>query len=213
MNDSLPYFYEIDSLIRILKCKGIANIRVLKALEKTPRHRFIAEHLIQHAYKDIALPIDNNQTISQPYTVAYQTELLQVESKNKVLEIGTGSGYQTAILCELGTEVFSIERYEYLHKQAQSKLRELGYQPKLFYGDGYKGLPDYAPFDRILITAATPTFPQKLLEQLAIGGRMVAPIGLNNYQVMTVIVKENEEKYTESQHGIFRFVPMVKGLE
>lgn len=213
MNDSLPYVYEIDSLIRILKCKGIANIRVLNALEKTPRHRFIAEHLIQYAYKDIALPIDSDQTISQPYTVAYQTELLQVEPKNKVLEIGTGSGYQTAILCEMEAEVYSIERYKHLHKLAQSKLKELGYQPYLFYGDGYKGLSDYAPFDRILITAATSTFPQKLLEQLAIGGRMVAPIGFNNYQVMTVVVREDKDKYIESQHGIFRFVPMVKGIE
>ena len=212
MNDSLSYIYEIDHLIRTLKSKGITNSRVLNAFRKVPRHRFIGEHLTLHAYKDIALPIENDQTISQPYTVAYQTELLQVTPKDKVLEIGTGSGYQTAILCEMEAEVYSIERFQHLHKQAQSKLEKLGYHPHLFYGDGYEGLPDYAPFSKILITAATPTFPPELLKQLAVGGRMVAPIGFHNYQVMTVVVREHKEKYIESQYGVFRFVPMIKGI-
>lgn len=212
MNDSSSYIYKLNYLVSTLKSKGIVNSRVLEALKKVPRHRFIGEHLIPYAYKDVALPIDKDQTLSQPYTVAYQTELLQITPQDRVLEIGTGSGYQTAILCEMEAEVYSIERDQHLHKQAQKKLKELNYQPHLFHGDGYEGLPDYAPFHKILITAATPTFPQNLVDQLAIGGRMVAPIGFNNYQMMTVLVRVSEEKYVESQYGVFRFVPIVKGI-
>ena len=212
-NDSLRHADEIKKLILTLKEKGIYDKKVLKAMERVPRHLFVDERLAPFAYRDAPLPIDANQTISQPYTVAFQTQLLNLKPNEKVLEIGTGSGYQAAVLCEMGVEVYSIERYKQLHLKARNTLRTLGYEVKLFYGDGYEGLSDYAPFDKILITAAADAFPEKLLKQLKIGGIMVAPIGDDTHQIMTAIKRVGEDKYKETKHGAFRFVPMLKGVE
>jgi protein-L-isoaspartate(D-aspartate) O-methyltransferase len=166
---------------------------------------------VHFAYKDQAFPIAANQTISQPYTVAFQTQLLNISKGDKVLEIGTGSGYQAAVLIEMGANVFTIERYKELNIGAQSLLPPLGYRPHFFYGDGYKGLPTYAPFDKIIVTAAANTLPEKLIEQLKIGGKMVIPVGSRSSQTMTLIEKTSESDYKTSQHGAFVFVPMLKG--
>lgn len=213
MNDSLQYNDKAKRLAVELKRKGISDERVLAAIGKIPRHVFVAKNLMSRAYEDRPLPIGKDQTISQPYTVAFQSELLQVKPNEKVLEIGTGSGYQAAVLCEMGAEVYSIERHQQLYIKAKEILNKLGYHPMLFYGDGYEGLPDHAPFDKILITAATKEFPKKLLEQLKIGGLMVAPIGDSNRQTMTVVERIGADEYKESEHGAFVFVPMLKGVE
>lgn len=213
MNDSLQYNDKAYKLAAELKRKGIKDERVLAAISKVPRHTFVAENLVGRAYEDNPLPIDKNQTISQPYTVAFQSELLQIKPCEKVLEIGTGSGYQAAILCEMGAEVYSIERHQQLYIKAKKVLNQLGYNPMLFYGDGYEGLPDYSPFNKILITAATNEFPKKLLGQLKVGGLMVAPIGDSNRQTMTVIRRLGPNEYKESEHGAFVFVPMLEGVE
>lgn len=207
------YEDELKNLVVTLRRKGIKDEQVLSAIAEIPRHLFVTERLSPNAYDDKPLPIGKNQTISQPFTVAFQTELLQLKSGDKVLEIGTGSGYQAAVLCEMGMEVYSIEPHYQLHLQAKDVLNSLGYHPMLFYGDGYKGLPEHAPFDKILITAATKEFPPKLLEQLKIGGLMVAPIGDNKSQIMTVIKRLNTDKYEEKEYGLFTFVPMLEGVE
>lgn len=213
MNDSLKHNDKAKNLAIILKGKGIKDKYVLRAIERVPRHIFVSEDLANQAYEDKPLPIEKNQTISQPYTVAFQSELLQIKPDEKVLEIGTGSGYQAAILCEIGADVYSIERYQQLYINAKNTLNRLGYKPMLFYGDGYEGLPDHAPFDKILITAATAKFPQKLLEQLKIGGLMVAPIGDSNRQIMTLVKRLSTDKYQEVECGFFAFVPMLEGTE
>lgn len=213
MNDTSKYSSEVEQLVLGLRHKGIADERILDAIGKIPRHEFVSDHLLDRAYEDKPLPIDKEQTISQPYTVAFQTELLELEPGDKVLEIGTGSGYQAAVLCEMGVDVYSIERHQLLYKKAQTLLDSLGYHPHLFYGDGYQGLTEHAPFDKILITAATKEFPPKLLKQLKVGGLMVAPIGDSVRQVMTVIRRLDADRYEESEHGIFIFVPMIEGVE
>lgn len=212
-NDTSLYVDLAKELVLNLKKKGIYDKKVLKAIERVPRHNFVDEKLALFAYMDSPLPIDENQTISQPYTVAFQTQLLALKPNEKVLEIGTGSGYQAAVLCEMDVEVYSIERYKQLHLKAQNRLQKLGYQANLFYGDGYEGLPDHAPFDKIVITAATLEFPEKLLKQLKIGGMMVAPIGDSTHQTMTVVKRISEDKYKKTKHGTFRFVPMLEGVE
>ena len=204
---------EAEDLAKSLKRKGISDERVLNAIAKVPRHLFVDENLRDYAYYDKALTIEKGQTISQPYTVAYQTELLKLKPGEKVLEIGTGSGYQAAILCEMDVDVYSIERYKELHLSAKERLNKLGYYPKLFFGDGFEGLPEYAPFDKILVTAAPEKIPEKLLRQLRVGGWMVVPLGGRLGQKMTVIKRINEEKFSESEHGDFIFVPMQKGTE
>jgi len=204
---------EAENLARDLRRKGIRDERVLAAIGKVPRHLFIDESLREYAYLDKPLPIEKGQTISQPYTVAYQSELLKLKPGEKVLEIGTGSGYQAAILCEMGVEVYSIERYEKLYLTAKERLGRLGYQPHLFFGDGYEGLAEEAPFDKILLTAAPDMVPEKLLRQLRVGGWMVLPLGGRMGQKMTVIKRVSEEKFSESEHGDFIFVPMQKGTE
>ena len=196
-----------------LKRKGITDKRVLAAIGNVPRHLFIDERLAEYAYLDRPLPIEKGQTISQPYTVAVQTELLKLKPGEKVLEIGTGSGYQAAVLCEMDAEVYSIERYQELHFQAKETLNKLGYYPRLFFGDGFEGLPQHAPFDKILVTAAPEKIPEKLLNQLKIGGWMVAPIGGRQGQKMTVIKRIGNDKFRESEHGDFIFVPMQEGTE
>jgi protein-L-isoaspartate(D-aspartate) O-methyltransferase len=202
-----------EKLVEEIRRKGIRNERVLEAIRKVPRHLFMDSGFIKFAYKDQAFPIGSGQTISQPYTVAFQTELLDVHPLDKVLEIGTGSGYQAAVLIEMGARVYTIERQKELYLKVQMQLPKMGYKPSFFYGDGYQGLPTYSPFDRILITAAAPEIPAALVEQLKIGGKMVVPLGKSGSQVMTLLEKNSPEDYTTQEKGWFVFVPMIKGKE
>jgi protein-L-isoaspartate(D-aspartate) O-methyltransferase len=200
-------------LVEELFHKGINSEKVLHAINQVPRHCFMDSGFVQFSYKDQAFPIAAGQTISQPYTVAYQTELLDVEEGMKVLEVGTGSGYQTAVLMELKCKVYTIERQKQLYLHSQKILNQLGYQPVFFYGDGYEGLPAYSPFDRILITAGAPEIPGKLLTQLKVGGRLVAPVGTAASQEMVLVEKKSEQGYHTTKHGNFIFVPMLKGTQ
>ena len=197
-------------MVDTIKAKGIKDVNVLKAISKIPRHLFMDSGFLDHAYQDKAFPIAADQTISQPYTVAFQSELLEVKPGDKVLEIGTGSGYQTAVLLELGTKVYSIERQQELFKKTSKFLPKLGYRAKrLIFGDGYKGLPEEAPFDGIIVTAGAPYVPKPLLEQLAIGGRLVIPVG-NNVQVMTLFTRKASNRFEKQEFGDFRFVPLLE---
>lgn len=190
--------------------KGITDEKVLTALKSVPRHLFLDPAFINFAYEDKPFPIGAGQTISQPYTVAVQTQLLQVQKGNKVLEIGTGSGYQTCILIELGAMVFTIERQRELFLKAKAFLPKLGYRANFFYGDGYNGLPSYAPFDKILVTAGAPYVPDSLLSQLKIGGILVIPVGKHREQVMKSVVRTGENEYNTREHGLFSFVPLLE---
>lgn len=198
-------------LVEELRRKGISDEEVLRAINTVPRHDFMDPAFLNHAYTDKAFPISSGQTISQPFTVAIQTSLLLVKKRDKILEIGTGSGYQAAILAEMGAKVYTIERYRDLYLKAQRILSILGYSADFFYGDGYEGKPQYGPFDGIIITAAVSEIPDKLLHQLKIGGRLVAPLGDNSTQIMTLVVRTEEENFEYSSHGSFIFVPMLKG--
>ncbi len=198
-------------LIEEIREKGIRNEEVLNAMSRVPRHLFMDSSFINFSYTDKAFPISAGQTISQPYTVAFQTELLEVERHQKVLEIGTGSGYQTAVLLELGARVYTIERQRQLFLEAQKTLTPLHYKPIYFFGDGYEGVPTYAPFDRILVTAAAPKIPQKLLDQLDIGGILVIPEGDSAGQKMIRMQRVSEKDFQRSEHGHFSFVPLLKG--
>ncbi len=200
-------------LVDQLKEKGIADKRVLKAIETVPRHLFLDNVFLEIAYQDKAFPIGEGQTISQPYTVAFQTELLDIKKGDKVLEIGTGSGYQTAVLLEMGAKVYSIERQKALFDKTKLNLPALGYTPQLFYGDGYKGLPLFAPFDKIIITAGAPYIPEDLIAQLKPGGRMVIPVGENGNQVMTQVDKLIDDQIVKRTFGEFRFVPLLEEKE
>lgn len=195
-----------------LKDKGITNLEVLKAIETVPRHLFLDNAFIERAYEDIAFPIGEGQTISRPHTVAFQTELLQLKKGDKVLEIGTGSGYQTAVLLEMGVKVYTIERQKALFDKTKLFLPSIGYEAKFFYGDGYKGLPAFAPFDKILITAGAPEIPKPLLEQLNVGGVMVIPIG-DAVQTMTLLRKIAVNKFEKEEFGAFKFVPLLEDKE
>ena len=198
-----------QKLVENLILKGIKNEAVLEAIRKVPRHWFMDSSFLDHAYQDKAFPIAANQTISQPYTVAYQTELLEVEANHKVLEIGTGSGYQTAVLCLLEAEVYSIERQLELFKKTSLFLPKIGYVAKrLIFGDGFKGLKADAPFDRILVTAGAPFVPKPLLAQLRVGGRLVIPVG-DKEQVMSVFVRTSQKSFKKQEFGNFKFVPML----
>ena len=192
-----------------IKEKGIKDIRIIEAIEKIPRHLFMDSSFLEFAYQDKPFPIGSGQTISQPYTVAFQTELLQIKENDKVLEIGTGSGYQACVLLELGAKVFSIERQKKLFDKTKTFLPKLGYRPKLYYGDGYAGLPAFAPFDKIIITAAAPEIPQALFDQLKVDGIMVIPHGESDTQVMKSIQKKSNSDFSEQKHGLFRFVPLL----
>jgi len=199
-----------NQLVSTIKAKGIANKSVLQAVSKVPRHLFMDSGFVDFAYQDKPFPIGADQTISQPYTVAFQTELLDVQAGQKILEIGTGSGYQTAILIELKAEVYSIERQKELYAKAKKFLPKVGYVPKkLVFGDGYIGLAENAPFDGILVTAGAPFVPKPLLGQLKIGGRLVIPVG-DDVQVMTVYTRTSESKFDKHEYGDFKFVPMLK---
>jgi protein-L-isoaspartate(D-aspartate) O-methyltransferase len=213
MEESFQHKGLRNKLIEEIRRKGITDERVLTALNEVPRHLFMDSGFIKFAYRDQAFPIRAGQTISQPYTVAFQTQLLKIDTMQKVLEVGTGSGYQAAVLAEMGAKVYTIERQKELYLLSQTLLTSLHYRLHFFYGDGYLGLPTYGPFDRILITAATPVIPEKLLEQLKIGGRLVVPLGGSNSQVMTLIEKLGEKEYRKSDHGLFVFVPMLGGKE
>ena len=197
-------------LIETLKAKGIQSEAVLSVMLDVPRHLFMDPSLVGYAYEDNAYPISADQTISQPYTVAFQSELLDVSSANKVLEIGTGSGYQTAVLLGLSPQVYTIERQQVLFKQTQRLFLQLGYRPKKhIFGDGYKGLPDAAPFDRIIVTAGAPEVPKPLLNQLAIGGKLVIPIG-EKEQIMTRFIRTSKSSFDKEEFGLFRFVPLLE---
>jgi protein-L-isoaspartate(D-aspartate) O-methyltransferase len=211
MTDSFEAKGKRKKLIDELRKKGITDEEVLRAINTVPRHLFMDPAFLNHAYTDKAFPITSGQTISQPFTVAVQTSLLKVKKRDKVLEVGTGSGYQAAILAEMGVKVYTIERYRELYLKAQRTLTSIGYSADFFYGDGYEGKKQYGPFDGILITAAAPEIPDALLRQLKIGGRLVVPVGKTDFQVMTVVTRTGEDSFDHSTHGNFVFVPMLKG--
>lgn len=212
MNDLMHHQGMRRRLVEGLRAKGIRDEKVLEAINKVPRHLFMDSGFVKFAYKDQAFPIGSGQTISQPFTVAYQTQMLEIEPHSKVLEVGTGSGYQAAVLLELGAKVFSIERHRELYVKTEQLFADLGYSPRLFYGDGYNGLPTYGPFDRIIVTAGAPYIPEELVRQLKVGGRMVIPLGSYERQEMTVIIKKSEDSYEKITKGDFVFVPMLKGI-
>ena len=198
-----------NQLVSFLQEKGITDKNVLDAIKRIPRHLFLDSTFEEHAYQDRAFPIGADQTISHPYTVAFQSQLLEIQKDHKVLEIGTGSGYQTAVLYLMGAKVYSVERQNELFKQTSQLLPKLGIRPKhLSFGDGYKGLPAYAPFDSIIVTAGAPFIPQPLMAQLKIGGRLVIPLG-DDLQVMTLLIRKNETQFEKHEFGEFKFVPLL----
>lgn len=199
---------EKKALINSLRYKGITDEKLLYAFHKVPREKFISEPFRKYAYEDNALPIECNQTISQPFTVAYMTMALEVQEGNKVLEIGTGSGYQAAVLCELGADVYSIERIEQLYQTAKELLHKLRYMVHLKLGDGSLGWEEHAPFDRIIVTAAAPSVPSALVNQLKIGGKLVVPVGSLEHQKLYVLTKQ-EEGADYKVHESFKFVPLI----
>lgn len=215
MEDSFQHKGLRRKLVDEIRQKGIQDENVLTAIGNVPRHLFMDSGFIKFAYRDQAFPIGSGQTISQPYTVAFQTSLLQVLPLHKILEVGTGSGYQAAVLAQMGADVYTIERQKELYLSAQMLLTRLNnnYRVKFFYGDGYQGLPTYGPFDRILITAAAPVIPEQLLPQLKVGGRLVVPVGNNDSQVMTLVEKLAENEFKKTEHGSFVFVPMLGGKQ
>ena len=197
-------------LVELVREKGIKDEKVLQAINAIPRHLFMDSSFEDHAYQDKAFPIAAGQTISQPYTVAFQTELLQVEPGDLILEVGTGSGYQAAVLCELGAKVYTIERQQKLYKKTKNFLQKLGYRPKFMsFGDGYKGLPEYAPFDKIIVTAGAPFIPKPLMSQLKVGGRLVIPVG-EDPQIMTLLIRTSAKSFQKETFGEFRFVPLLE---
>ncbi|RLD45478.1 MAG: protein-L-isoaspartate O-methyltransferase [Bacteroidetes bacterium] len=198
------------ALVEEIIKKGITNESVIKAIGKIPRHQFLDSSFDRFAYNDVAFPIGSGQTISQPFTVAFQSELLEIKRGDKILEVGTGSGYQASVLCELGAKVYSIERQKKLYDKTSKFLNKMGYRLNLFYGDGYKGLPTYGPFDKIIITAGAPEIPKKLLLQLKIGGWMIIPIGGDDGQIMTKVIRVGEKEFHKETFGNFAFVPMLK---
>ncbi|MEI6822439.1 MAG: protein-L-isoaspartate(D-aspartate) O-methyltransferase [Bacteroidota bacterium] len=195
-------------LVALIRSKGINDENVLAAIEKIPRHLFLDSSFTEFAYQDKPFPIGNGQTISQPYTVAFQSELLMINKGDKVLEVGTGSGYQACVLVELGAKVFTIERHRTLYLKTKEFLPTIGYRPRMFYGDGYAGLPAFAPFDKIIVTAGAPYIPEALKLQLKIGGVLIVPVG-EDVQTMTSLVRKSETEFEQLEHGSFRFVPLL----
>ena len=210
MKDTAKHQGLRNQLVQILMQKGIEDKNVLQAMAQIPRHLFLESSFEDFAYQDKAFPIGAGQTISQPYTVAFQTQLLQVKPDDKILEIGTGSGYQTAVLCKMGAKVFTIERQNELYRKTAALLPKLGFRPRVVrFGDGYKGLPADAPFDSIIVTAGAPFVPQPLMAQLKIGGRLVIPVG-EDKQIMTLLIRTSETHFEQHEFGDFRFVPMLE---
>lgn len=210
MKDTFTHQGMRKKLVKTLEKKGIIDKRVLVAIGKIPRHLFMDSGFVDHAYVDKAFPIAADQTISQPYTVARQTELLEMKKGDKILEIGTGSGYQAAVLLELGAVLYTIERQNELFKKTKLFLPKLGYKPKrLIFGDGYIGLEQEAPFDGIIVTAGAPFVPQPLLAQLKVGGKLVIPVG-DDVQIMTVFTRKSENEFEKDEFGEFRFVPLLE---
>ena len=196
-------------LVDKIRKKGISDESVLRMINEIPRHLFLDNAFVQFAYQDKPFPIGSGQTISQPYTVAFQTQLLELNPYEKVLEVGTGSGYQAAVLIGMEANVYTIERQKELFQKTKEFLPELGYNCNFYYGDGYKGLEQFAPFDKIIVTCGAPTIPEDLIQQLKVGGRMVAPIGEGDVQVMKLIEKISETETKITTHGKFSFVPML----
>ena len=209
MVDSFRHQGLRKQLVDHLASKGISNLEVLNAMNKIPRHLFMDNAFVNFAYQDKAFPIGAGQTISQPYTVAFQSQLLQIKPYEKVLEVGTGSGYQAAVLTLLEADVYTIERQRELFVKTKKFLPQLGYKCMFVYGDGYKGMPNFAPFDKIIITCGAPFIPEDLVAQLKVGGRMVAPIGDGDVQVMHLIEKISATETKITTHGEFSFVPML----
>lgn len=197
-------------LIDSIRLKGGLDERVLAAMMQVPRHYFLDPVFVNQAYSDMAFRIGAGQTISHPFTVAFQTSLLNLSKGEKVLEIGTGSGYQTAVLLAMGARVFTVERQRELFDKAKEFLPSFGYTPKFFYGDGYKGLPAFAPFDKILVTCGAPFIPEELLNQLKIGGVLIIPVGAGEVQMMTKVIRTGEKDFSKEELSSFRFVPMLE---
>ncbi len=210
MVDSYRHKGMRKKLVEKIKQKGITNTNILNAINKIPRHLFLDSSFVEYAYEDKPFPIGSGQTISQPYTVAFQTEILDVQKGNKVLEIGSGSGYQACVLEEIGAKVYSIERQRKLYHKTKQFIGSLGYKIKFFYGDGFKGVPAFAPYDRILITAAAPEIPENLLQQLKVGGKLVIPLGEGDVQTMLRLTVGDNGNIVQETFGAFRFVPMLK---
>ncbi len=210
MIDSYRHKGMRNALVEEIEKKGITDVAVLKAIGKIPRHAFLDSSFDRFAYNDVAFPIGSGQTISQPYTVAFQSQMLEIKPGDKILEVGTGSGYQACVLVEMGAKVYSIERQKKLHDKTSKFLDSLGYRLNMFYGDGYAGLPTYAPFDKIIVTAGAPEIPKKLLLQLKVGGWMVVPIGGDEGQIMTKVTRVKEMVFEQETFGEFAFVPMLK---
>lgn len=210
-NDTFRHQGMRNRLVSVLKEKEIQSTEVLAAISKVPRHLFIDPAFESHAYQNKAFPIGAAQTISHPYTVAFQSEALDCVLGNKVLEIGTGCGYQTAVLCEMGMQVYSVERQQQLFKFAEKKLKSLNYKPKqLIFGDGYIGLKTEAPFDGIIVTAGAPFVPKPLLSQLKIGGKLIIPVGAGATQIMHLYVRTDEKTFKKQTFGEFKFVPLLE---
>jgi protein-L-isoaspartate(D-aspartate) O-methyltransferase len=211
MEDTFRHKGLRKKLVEEIRTKGIKCERVLAAIDIVPRHLFMESGFLNFSYKDSAFPIGAGQTISQPYTVAFQTQLLEIKPQEKVLEIGTGSGYQTAVLLEMGAKVYTIERQHELYIKSKTLLERLNYTPHFFYGDGYQGKPTYGPYHKILVTAGAPEIPTNLIEQLVVGGKMVIPVGDSTGQNMMLVEKISETDTRITNHGRFAFVPMLKG--
>ena len=210
IKDNFKHKGKRSQMITMLRQMGIVDEKVLSVMDLIPRHAFLDEVFLEYAYENKAFQIGEGQTISQPYTVAFQTQLLAINKNDKVLEIGTGSGYQTAVLCGLGAKVFSIERQKILHERAKRFLPMLNINPKLFYGDGYLGQPMFAPFDKIIVTAGAPFIPEQLKIQLKVGGTMVIPVGDNKGQKMYALNKKSDTTFETKLHGDFHFVPLLE---
>lgn len=209
MEDSYLHIGMRKQLVEEIQKKHSISEQVVNALLKVPRHLFLPSIFLNHAYEDKAFPIGEEQTISHPSTVAIQSSLLDIQKEEKVLEIGTGSGYQCAVLLELGARVYSIERVRNLFKKTQVLLKELNYHPKLFCGDGSKGLESFAPYDKIIVTAGAPIIPNTLIDQLKVGGKLIIPVGDNTKQKMILLEKKNEKVISKKEYKNFSFVPLV----
>ncbi|MDO6802841.1 protein-L-isoaspartate(D-aspartate) O-methyltransferase [Wenyingzhuangia sp. 1_MG-2023] len=210
MKDTFKHQGLRNQLVSVLQTKGVTNTEVLAAIKEIPRHLYMDASFEEYAYQDVAFPIAAEQTISQPYTVGFQSQLLEIQPGEKVLEIGTGSGYQTSVLVHLGAVVYTIERQQELYKKTSNLLPKLGYRPKhMYFGDGYKGLPDFAPFDKIIVTCGAPFLPKPLLAQLKVGGRMVIPVG-DEQQMMTLITRNSPKEFDKQVIEECAFVPMLK---